>query len=54
VTYDYQTDGTASVRKIDTNTYKGFDLGSIAPIVLAAGLIISIVVGFGVMMFRRD
>ena len=36
----------ASIAKINANIYKGFDLGSIAPIVLAAGLIITIVIGF--------
>jgi hypothetical protein len=36
----------ASIAKVNANIYKGFDLGSIAPIVLAAGLIITIVIGF--------
>ncbi len=52
--YSYEGAGTESARKIDSNEYKGFDLGSIAPIVLAAGLIITIVIGFGAMVFRRD
>jgi len=46
VTYDYVGDGSTTLAKIDANVYKGFDLGSIAPIVLAAGLIITIVIGF--------
>jgi len=50
VTYDYEGAGTASLDQIDSNTYKGFDLTSIAPIVLAAGLIITIVIGFAGMV----
>jgi len=56
-TFSYSSEGlgTNSARTLDSNQYKGFDLGSIAPIVLAAGLIISIVVGFAAMtMGRRD
>jgi len=40
----------ASITKINDNVYKGFNLGSIAPIVLAAGLIITIVIGFAGMV----
>jgi len=40
----------ASITKVSANIYKGFDLGSIAPIVLAAGLIITIVIGFAGMV----
>lgn len=52
--YDSKQGGTTSLDKIDTSMYKGFDLGSIAPIVLAAGLIISVVIGFAVMVGKRD
>ena len=39
------TASNASIAKISTNVYKGFNLGSIAPIVLAASLVITIVLG---------
>jgi len=44
----------ASITKINANIYKGFDLGSIAPIVLAAGLIITIVIGFAGMVMGNQ
>jgi hypothetical protein len=40
----------ATISQVNTNVYKGFNLGSIAPIVLAAGLIITIVIGFAGMV----
>lgn len=40
----------ATIDTITNNVYKGFNLGSIAPIVLAAGLIITIVAGFAGMV----
>lgn len=39
-----------TIDKINANVYKGFDLASISPIVLAAGLIITIVIGFAGMV----
>ena len=54
IDYSADSDGTASINKVSANTYKGFNLGSIAPIVLAAGLIISIVIGFaGIVLGKR-
>ena len=43
----YSGEGFSTIRQIGTNTTKGFQLGSILPIVLFAGLIITgIVIGF--------
>jgi hypothetical protein len=53
ITYGSQQGGTTSFNKVDTNMYRGFDLGSIAPIVLAAGLVISVVIGFAAMTLGR-
>jgi len=39
-----------SITTINANVYSGFNLGAIAPIVLAAGLIITIVIGFAGMV----
>lgn len=43
VDYDYQGTAYASAEKVNANVYKGFNLASISPLVMAAGLIISIV-----------
>lgn len=53
--YNYQGAGYNSVEVTSGNVYTGFDLQSIAPIVLAASLIIGIIMllAGGVMMSRR-
>lgn len=56
VDYSYQDEGYITMNKVNTNVYKGFNLSSIAPIVLAAALVITIVLGMVAAMYvgRRD
>ena len=43
-----------SITTLNTNVYQGFNLGAITPIVLAAGLIITVVLGFAYNMGGRQ
>lgn len=55
VTYTGQSTGYASVEGVNENVYKGFDLGSIAPLIMGASLVITIVMGMaGAFMMRKD
>lgn len=55
VTYDGAGDGYTSVQGVNANVYKGFDLGSIAPLIMGATLVISIVLGMvGAFMYRKE
>ena len=51
VDYSYQGESYVTMGKVNTNVYKGFNLSSIAPIVLAAALIITIVLGMAAAMY---
>ena len=56
VSYLSEGTGYTSANKISTNMYKGFDLGSIAPLIMGASLVITIVLGMvGAFAYsRRD
>ena len=56
IDYNSVTPGYESAAKIEANIYKGFNLGSIAPIVMAAALVITIVLGLVGAMYvgRRE
>jgi len=38
-------DANTSIAKVKSNVYKGFNLGAISPLIMAAGLVITIVLG---------
>lgn len=43
----------ATIATVSSNVYKGFDLGSIAPLIMGATLVITIVLGMvGAFMYR--
>lgn len=55
IDYKYQGTGYASVAGVNENVYKGFDLGSIAPLIMGATLVITIVMGMAAgFMMRKD
>lgn len=57
VDYSYQGEAYISAGKVSSNVYKGFNMASISPLVMAAGLVISIVLGMLGSMYlggRRD
>jgi len=57
IDYSYQGDAYSSAETVSSNVYKGFNMASISPLVMAAGLIISIVLTMLGAMYlggRRD
>lgn len=55
VTYDGAGDGYSTVSGVNANVYKGFDLGSIAPLIMGASLVLTIVLGMvGAFMYRKE
>lgn len=55
IQYRYQGDGYSSVATVNANVYKGFDLGSIAPLIMGATLVITIVLSMvGAFMYRKE
>lgn len=52
-TYAWEDSGASTVRSVNSNTYQGFNIGSVIPIVIAASLIITIVLGFAGMILGR-
>ena len=54
ITYSYEPTASATQRTLATNQYSGFSLGALTPIVLAAGLIISVIIGFAYGLRGKD
>jgi len=54
VTYSYEPTGSTTQRTLATNQYSGFNLGALTPIVLAAGLIITVILTFAVTVRGKD